>query len=252
MIDLSKIIQGKKLTDTEQEVLTYIIENIDTVLEKGVRTVAKENYTSPATVMRLTKKLGYQGFIDLYYHLEPLVKERVQGEATSGWEVDYNPLAELARLNSLEKMLAFTQLLQQNGSQNIFIYATGFSGILAEYIYKKLLVNGQRALFASGTDSIGILESNVKMAGIFLTITKSGETPAVIQKMRYFKEKGVPIVTFTNELPNTASELADIVFRISDPDKLDDRNITANYFFAEVLLLFERIMEEYLKPEKAE
>lgn len=245
MIDLSKIIQGKKLTDTEREVLAYIVENIDTVLEKGVRTVAKENYTSPSTVMRLTKKLGYQGFVDLYYNLEPLVKERKQREGELGWEISYNPLVELAKLNPVTKIREFTELLQASRAQSVFLYATGFSASIAEYMYKKLLVNGQRTLFASGMDSIGILESNVKSAGVFVTITKSGETASVVEKMRYFKEQGIVVVTFTNELPNTASELADIVFRIPDPQKLDDRNITANYFFAEALLLFERIMQEY-------
>lgn len=245
MIDLSKIVQGKKLSETEQEILAYLVENIDTVLDKGVRTIAKENYTSPATVMRLAKKLGYQGFIDLYYNLEPLVKDREQGDSESGWELADNPLVELAQLNPITKIQEFTELLQANQEQAIFLYATGFSATIAEYIYKKLLVNGQRTLFASGMDSIGILESNIKSAGIFITITKSGETTNVIEKMRYFKKQGIPVVTFTNESPNTAAEIADIAFRIPNSQKLDDRNISANYFFAEVLFLFERIMQEY-------
>lgn len=62
------------MSETEEAILKYIINNIDSVLEQGVRTVAKENFTSPATVMRLSKKLGYNGFIDLYYHLVPMVR----------------------------------------------------------------------------------------------------------------------------------------------------------------------------------
>lgn len=229
MIDLSKLIQGKKLTDTEESILHYMIEHMDTVLEKGVRTVARENFTSPATVMRLSKKLGYNGFIDLYYHLKPLVK------GTSPHSVE----------ETTEEIERFLQLVNKMQEKNIFIYATGFSAIIAEYMYKKLLVNGKRALFASGTDSIGVLESNQAMAGMFLTVTRSGETPQVIEKMKYFKNQGIPIVTFTNEIDNAAACLADVVFRIPDEHKLDDRNIQGNTYFAHVLLLFEQIIKEY-------
>ena len=45
-MDLSKIIQGKKLSETEEAILKYIIKHIDSVLDQGVRTVAKENFTS--------------------------------------------------------------------------------------------------------------------------------------------------------------------------------------------------------------
>lgn len=241
MIDLAKIIQGKKLTETEQNILAYIVENIDTVLAKGVRTVAKENYTSPATVMRLTKKLGYNGFIDLYYHLEPLVKGTPSREKQS---TSYH-YPDVWQYNSLEEIEKFARLMRKSKEKNIFIYATGFSGIIAEYMYKKFLVNRQRTLFASGMDSIGILENNKEMAGIFLTITKSGETIQVIEKMRYFKEHGIPVVTFTSDTDNKAAQLADIVFRIPDQQKLDDRNIQGNFFFAQVLLLFEMIMKQY-------
>ncbi|MDF2473665.1 MAG: transcriptional regulator, RpiR family, partial [Anaerocolumna sp.] len=59
MVDLSKLIEGKNLTDVEEKVLRYIIEHIDEVVRMGVRTIAKNNYTSTSTIMRLTKKLGY-------------------------------------------------------------------------------------------------------------------------------------------------------------------------------------------------
>ena len=73
MVDIAKLFQGKELSESDQQLLAYIINNMDTVLQMGVRQIAKENYTSPASVIRLSKKLGYTGFIDLYYHVLPLV-----------------------------------------------------------------------------------------------------------------------------------------------------------------------------------
>jgi len=75
-VDLRKITEGKNLTETESDILRYIISHMDCVLKMGVRGVAKENFTSTSTIMRLTRKLGYSGFIDMYYKLLPLVGKK--------------------------------------------------------------------------------------------------------------------------------------------------------------------------------
>lgn len=245
MLDLNKIVQGKSLTETEEIVLNYMISHMDTLLEKGVRQIAQENFTSPASIMRLTKKLGYSGFIDMYYQMLPMV----QGKQTNTFPSDPtsipNPLETLLSVNTLKDMDSFVKLLKSTKSKYIFIYATGFSGIIGEYIYKKLLVSGQKVIFATGTDSVAILESNIDSIGMFMTITKSGETKQVIEKMKYCKDKGIPIVTFTNELLNSAAQIADITLKVRDPEKLDDRNMSPNFFFAEILMLFEYLMRSY-------
>lgn len=41
MVDLSKITEGKNLSDMERTVLYYIVEHIDEVLKMGVRGVAR-------------------------------------------------------------------------------------------------------------------------------------------------------------------------------------------------------------------
>ena len=51
--DLSKIIRNKKITVLEEQVLEYIIENIENVMDIGVRGVASANFTSTSTIMRL-------------------------------------------------------------------------------------------------------------------------------------------------------------------------------------------------------
>ena len=72
-IDLSKIVKNKKITPIEEQVLEYIINNIDNVMDIGVRGVASKNYTSTSTIMRLSKKLGFTGFIDMIYNISPLI-----------------------------------------------------------------------------------------------------------------------------------------------------------------------------------
>lgn len=60
-MDLTKLVQGKNLTENEQAVLEYLMVHLDTALSQGVRSIARDNYTSTSTIMRLAKKLGYSG-----------------------------------------------------------------------------------------------------------------------------------------------------------------------------------------------
>lgn len=245
MVDLSKLTKGKNLTDVESTVLHYIIDHMDEVLKMGVRGVARENYTSSSTIMRLTKKLGYSGFVDMYYKLLPLVKN-AEGNMDEDFQFINSFCSNtLLQYNSYEQMKLFARKICSLDKRFIFIYATGFSAIPADYLNKKLLVLGQKCIMSSGTDSIGVFENNLTDMGMLITISRSGETERVVDRVKIARENGIFTVTLTNELDNSVNALADIAFRIEDSNKLDDRNMAANTFFPNVLMLIELLIYEY-------
>ena len=53
MLDITKLFGDIKLTSLEESVITYILNNIDSCMEEGIRGIAKKTYTSPSTIMRL-------------------------------------------------------------------------------------------------------------------------------------------------------------------------------------------------------
>ena len=52
------------LSVAEKAVLDYLIENKTTLKDLTVEKIAEAAYTSPASVVRMCKKLGYKGFKD--------------------------------------------------------------------------------------------------------------------------------------------------------------------------------------------
>lgn len=249
MIDISKLSKGKNLTELDVQILKYIVENIDTVLQKGVREIAKENYTSPATVIRLSKKLGYTGFVDMYYQLVPQVKKvELQPTEVIGDFPEIRP-QDFFQYNTMEDFELFIEKVLHLKQSYIFIYATGFSAIAGEYLYKKLLVLGKKTIIASGTDSIGVFENNLEDIGALVVISKSGETQQVIDKLHAAKEHAIFTVSFTKETDNRAAEIADLNFKLFDNNKLDDRNMLPNIFFPRLLMLFEYILKVYFEQK---
>lgn len=246
MLDLSKLTDGKQLTDLDKEILDYFVDHIDEVQDMGVREVAKAAYTSPASVIRLSKKLGYAGFTDMYYSLLPLIKKAENEPSHQEESILHMHLKNVLQNGRPEIMQEFIDHVLCLKQKYIFIYATGFSSIAAEYMYKKLLVLGRKAIVASGSDSVGVFENNLEDIGAMIVVSKSGETEQVYKKLKKASDAGVYTVSFTRETENRMAALSDLNLQIYDAHKLDDRNMLPNVFFPAVLHTFESIVEHYL------
>ena len=59
---LEKLQEHKNFTAHEKDVAEYILSHLDQISELSVGELAKASYTSKATVVRLSQKLGLNGF----------------------------------------------------------------------------------------------------------------------------------------------------------------------------------------------
>ena len=66
LIDLSK---RHLLNETEHRVLEQILDAVEHDTKINIRSVAQQSYVSTTTVIKLSKKLGYQGYSDMIYSL---------------------------------------------------------------------------------------------------------------------------------------------------------------------------------------
>lgn len=242
---ISKFTKNIEITESEESVLKYIINNVDKVMAMGVRGIAKENYTSTSTIMRLSKKLGYTGFVDLVYHILSMTgaqrSEKQQDENTFIGSDKYTFLQYITEGDISD----FISILKNTKHKVIFIYATGFSSLIANYLNKKILVLGKKCIFATGSDSIGIFENNINDIEALIVVSKSGETKVVLDKVNLAKNKKIKVISFTNEIENSISNISDISFKILDINKLDDSNIYPNTFFPNLCMLIEYIIYKY-------
>ena len=70
ILDIS---QENKYTETEKEVIDYLMNHLDLLEELSINDLAKKTYTSNATIIRLCRKTGYSGYKALKVDL---IKER--------------------------------------------------------------------------------------------------------------------------------------------------------------------------------
>lgn len=244
-MEIEALTQNKKLTATEQAVLRYLLDHLDTALAQGVREIARQNYTSTSTIMRLAHKLGYAGFVDMCYKLNTLAQESARWDSEGQSFLDSFCANALLNYNTYTQVKACAARIARRQKGLIFVYATGFSGLVGSYMASKLTNMGQLCLFASGSDSVGVFENSLDAMELFICISKSGETRLVRDKIKTAQENGIYTVAITGEQENSVSQFADLWLRVEDNNKLDTLNVTPNTFFPQAVMLVELIAYEY-------
>lgn len=243
-LDLNKLTCTASLTDTERAVLEFPLTHIDEALKLGVRGVAKANFTSTSTVMRLSRKLGYNGFIEMYYKLLGAA-----GKGTPVYELNEGFLSHFAGYGnvSMENYRSLRLAAQRihKTDQMVFIYGMGFSSMMAEYLAKKLLVLGIKCIFSDGADSIGVFENNLEDIGVFVAFSRSGRSPYVLNRVKMAEENSVFTIGFTNDGASPLKEHCSCMIEVPDDNPLDDRNMKPTLFFSKTITMIELLIYEY-------
>ncbi|QQK06912.1 MurR/RpiR family transcriptional regulator [Miniphocaeibacter halophilus] len=233
MIDKGIFTKGIKLNETEDRILEYIFNNLENIEGKSVRELAKDIYTSPASIIRVSQKLGFKGYLEMYYFLINNYVKKEKENLLSSNIIDNNIVEQIRKIYKVNK------------EKIIFISATGFSGIIGEYLLKKLLVNGIRTMQVGAQDSLGIINSNLDSISFLITISKSGETDNLIDKIKRCKKEGIPTVLFTGDENSRAAKLSDYIFITEDDNKFDTQNMTYTKYYGNLLNTFELFVDVF-------
>lgn len=145
IIDKMKILDH--LTIQEKYLVDYIINNQEDILKKNINELAKLSYTSSATISRLCKKLGFNGYKEFKYqyaaeysHLLELKNDfKIEPFSSESSIDDALNKIELLHKRAIEytKSLLDRQVIERiyqliKNAKYIEIYGTGINFSLAE------------------------------------------------------------------------------------------------------------------------
>lgn len=236
MIDMKKFFGNVKLTPVEETILKYLIENTENSVTENIRDIAKKNYTSPSTIIRLSKKLGYSGFVELTYALKNKISSKTPTQDISK--------KNIFKTNYDDAVSDFIHYIKEG---NILVSGEGFSEIVSKYFYMKLLVLGKKSILSTFIDFDILFDNHMDSINSILLISKSGEGTHCVNSCYHAKERNIPIISFTGNIESTLARNSDISFIIPDCEKFDNDNYYPNPFFAYCIETFEFIIGEYMK-----
>ena len=124
--------QVRTLNELETATFNFILSNLSSIDKMSVRQLAQAVHVSTATVMRMTRKLGFEGWVELKYYLKN------QNQLTEIPVNYYENLLQLdlflRKITSKEagrKLEEAVKLIRE--ARYIIFIGVGSSGALAEY-----------------------------------------------------------------------------------------------------------------------
>ena len=178
---ISKLYSAAKLSETEQSVLEYLLNNIDTLDDIGIKPVAMAYFTSMTTVIRLSKKLGYRGYREMMYDLKHLQHvSREMNQSLKDSSVHF-----VCHTGDVDVFIA---ALHRN--RMIGVNGEGFSRIVAQYMATKLVGLGFLAVIQDFLETDQFVESNRNTLSCMMLISKSGQTEAILETARAWPRRG--------------------------------------------------------------
>lgn len=232
----------KSFSEMENSVLEYLKLHKSNLKQLTIQKVADETYTSKSTIFRLSKKLGFEGFTDMIYHLSKQ-DVNVENKDLDTYVRGINEDVRNIFIQNEKALAQFSQMIQENKSA-LYVIGTGYSGILGEYFYKKVLGKGELVYYANGADSNTLFINNLHRISQIICISKSGETALVNNKAMIAKEQGKGVISFTHSSDNTLARQSDIAFIVDDNQFLDRNNVYSTHFYSLLFLYLEYVIEE--------
>lgn len=228
MINMVK--QRENLSNSEKAVLDFLIANKGTLKDLSVEHIAQETFTSPASVVRMCKKLGYQGFKDFKVDFilanskieipkETEYKDIILNRDDDG---DNGKKAILNNIRALEDTL---KLYSEDAikkaaeiimtSRKLLLFGKGSSYLACRDLEMKLRRIDKSAVSQEDSHEHFINATFLDPRDVVVLISNTGETKEVIQAAILAKESGAKIVSIVKVGRSSVGEMSDVVLYTS-------------------------------------
>ena len=207
------------LFEKEKQVAEYIIAHPREVTEMNVSELAEKSNVSDATIIRFSKKVGFQGF----YHLKiALAKESVELERSfmltlqSGstkadiTEIFEHKINELrATMEALDEQEVEKCISLIRNCDTLHVFAAGNTNPVARYAAFQFGLAGIRTVVNVTPEAQIINAYLMKKTDVALGITYSGTTNMMLDVFSITKNMSVPSICITSFENSPVAQLCD-------------------------------------------
>ena len=242
-----------KYNNTDKSIICYLLNHINDLDSLTINTLAKDTYTSNATIIRFCRKLGCDGFKSFKIRL---IKE-LNSDYNTLFSIDANkPFMPTDSVNSISRNLAellkgsIDGTLQSLNEKDInaiidnietcnrvFIFAKGDSFITAAAFKNRLIKVNKYVILADDFHEGPYNITNVMPNDFALFITYSGQHYEYKSYISILKAKKIPTAIITAHSETKLARMCDTVIQVPQSEGVDDKisSFTAQLSFEYVL-----------------
>lgn len=212
------------LSAVENEILVTIQRNSSLKQKPSLSELAEECHVSQSTVVKLAKKMGYTGYVDMAYKM---YSERE-------WEESFRADLIEGDLEWTVRKLAL-KLLEFEDCKNI-IAKSPYRDLLGSYFSRKLQMLD---IFAVDTYDYSMIMSPRQKRGFAMFCNESAIGDST-ELMKIAQKEGYYTIVFSEDPANQLLRFSDfhVVFKKNNYK-------TANFYNARLLIFLEMVLSEY-------
>ncbi len=211
------------MSTTEASIARYICAHPKEAAQFTVRELADKTYSSPSSVVRLCRFVGFDGYKK--FRQELLLEVHTLGDTGSHEEVELDGtstipgiiegitmrniqcLEDTQHLLSAEEVAACVELIRNAGT--ILLFGIGASLGVARDAYLKFLRVDKPCVINDDWHSQLLQARNAKKEDVGIVFSYSGQTVEMIECIKAMKANGTPVIAVTRSAPSPVSKLAD-------------------------------------------
>lgn len=212
------------LSMAERVVLDYLIENKAVLKDFNVEKIAEAAYTSPASVVRMCKKLGYKGFKDFKidfilsnakveipdnkeYNDVILAKDTNWGKSVI--ENNIRILEETLKIHDPEALHLAAETIMR--ARRVLIFGKGSSYLVCKDLEMKLRRISKFAIAQGESHEQLVDASFLNQNDAVVFISNSGKTKEIVSAALLAKEKKAKIISVVKLGTSLLAELSDVI-----------------------------------------
>lgn len=221
------------LSPIESRIAAYFAHNARDLVNTPILTVAESCGTSKSAVVRLCKRLGYNGYKDFLTALSAELALRQRDETmyqdlypdssigsicAAIVQNNVHAMDTTMRMLDLDAMERATDAI--SNANRIDFYGVGNSGIIAQDAEIKFRRIGFNAYSAVDAHCQVISAATLKKGDVAMVFSYYGETKDILDTMLLAKEQGATVISVTRFGKNTISANADIALQVASTESL--------------------------------
>lgn len=229
------------LTPTEKQVLYYIDQHLTEAKNLSLTEIAKVNNVSTTTIVRMSHKLGLEGFSELKYRLKSSDNEHsLSTNTVENYKKGFIQAFETIQLDELERL---SEKIKR--ASRVIVVGVGLSKMMAEYFSKLLMQTNKQTHYTYESHMIDLLPNMVKADDLVFFISTSGETKTLIHAAEKLSYMVADTAAITNSSDSTLGRLVHTNLSMTvGKVKFAGYDITAR---STLVLLIDLLFESYLK-----
>jgi RpiR family murPQ operon transcriptional repressor len=211
------------MSGTEATIAQYICAHPEEAAHLTVRELADRTYSSPSSVVRLCRFVGFAGYKE--FRQELLLNVHSLGETGSHEEAELDGtssisdiIGSITRRNiqcledtqyllNVEEVTACVELIRK--ARTILLFGIGASLCVARDAYLKFLRVDKPCILNDDWHSQLLQARNATAEDVAIVFSYSGQTAEMIECIKALKENGAPVMAVTRSAPSPIAKLAD-------------------------------------------